>query len=113
MITINSSTIKTPSETIVSFVDVQTIERNAAGLAVIDRLARKRKVSMRWKYLSNSDLSTIMTAIASAYFNVVYPEPSGAMTISCYTEVFETGLQKYSGSAAVGWQDIKLDVIER
>lgn len=113
MITLGSSSVKTPSEMTVSFVDRQTVETNAAGLSVIDRIARKRKVNLKWSYISNSDLSTVITAIAPVYFNLIYPEPSGAVTISCYVENFEAGLQKYAGSAAVGWQDAKLDLMER
>ena len=113
MITIGASTVRTPSDMRVSFLDVQNVERNAAGLAVIDRIARKKRVSMSWNYISNSDLSTILTALAPVYFNITYPEASGAVTISCYVEMFEAGLQKYSGGAAVGWKDTKLEVIER
>jgi len=113
MITIGSSTVRTPSDMRVSFLDVQNVERNAAGLAVIDRIARKKRVSMSWNYISNSDLSTVLSAISGIYFNLTYPEASGAVTISCYVEMFEAGLQKYSGGAAVGWKDTKLEVIER
>ena len=117
MMSIGGSEVKTPSRLTVSYEDVGTKDSNAAGLMVIDRLARKRKLSAEWRYLSNSDMNTIATKAGetSPVFSVTYydPEDGASKTINCFIINFEMGMQRYAGSAAVGWEDVKLEVREQ
>jgi hypothetical protein len=117
MMSIAGSSVKTPSKFRVSYEDVRTMDNNAAGLAVIDRLARKRRISAEWRYLSNSDMNTIATKAGktSPLFSVTYydPDDGASKTITCFLVNFEMGMQRYASSAAVGWEDVKLEVREQ
>lgn len=114
MLSLAGTSVRTPSLLRVVFTNVAKIEQNAAGLTVMDRLARKRKLEIEWAYLTNAQMSTIASKVTAPFFSVSYYDPeSGAKTITCRAENFETGVQRYTGSAAVGWQDVKMELIEQ
>ena len=115
MFSLAGTSVRTPSLLRVGFANIAKIEHNAAGLTVMDRLARKRRLEVEWRYLTNAQMGTIASNVTSPFFTVSYydPETSAAKTITCRVENFETGMQRYTGSAAVGWQDVKLELIEQ
>lgn len=114
MLSLAGTTVRTPSSLRVVFSNIAKIEQNAAGLTVMDRLARKTKLEIEWAYLTNAQMSTIASKVTAPFFSVSYYDPeSGAKTITCRAENFETGIQRYAGSAAVGWADVKLELIEQ
>lgn len=118
MIKINGVTVKSPSTLIPSIVNVGSrVDRNAAGLAVMDRIGRKRRLEIQWNYVTNAELQTIINNAGktSAFFAVTYfdPEDMADRTITCYAEHFEFKMQRYENGAAVGWEDVRLDLIER
>lgn len=118
MLKINGVTVKSPSKLISSIRNVGSrVDLNAAGLAVIDRIGRKRRLEIQWNFVTNTELQVIITNAGknSAFFSVTYydPEDKAAKTITCYAENLEFGMQRYEGAAAVGWEDVKLDLMER
>ena len=115
MLSLAGTSVRTPSLLRVGFSNIAKIEPNAAGLTLMDRLARKRRLEIEWAYLTNAQMKTIASNVTSPFFSVSYydPETSAAKTITCRVENFETGMQRYTGSAAVGWQDIKLELVEQ
>lgn len=114
MLSLAGTSVRTPSLLRVVFSNIAKIEHNAAGMTVMDRLARKRRLEIQWAYLTNAQMSTIAGKVTAPFFSVSYYDPeSGAKTITCRVENFETGMQRYAGSAAVGWQDVKLELIEQ
>lgn len=118
MLQINGQTVASPSEMLITITDAATrVDRNAAGLAVIDRTGRKRRLEITWAYLTNAELNTILTnaGVSDVFFTVQYydPETGAARTGTFYTVQQTMGMQRYSGTAAVGWEDVKLDLMER
>lgn len=114
MLSLAGTSVRAPSLLRVGFSNIAKIEHNAAGLTVMDRLARKRRLEVEWRYLTNAQMSTIAGKVTAPFFSVSYYDPeSGEKTITCRVENFETGMQRYAGSAAVGWQDVKLELIEQ
>ena len=114
MLKINGVTVKTPSSLVVSIRNVGSrVDINAAGNSVMDRTGRKRRLDLRWRYLTNTEMNAIVTNAANAFFSVTYYDPEGAKTLTCYVEHFEFGMQRYSGTAAVGWEDARLELMER
>ncbi|ATP40695.1 hypothetical protein CSE16_11905 [Solibacillus sp. R5-41] len=114
MIKIDGKEIPTPSDYQVGIMDISKAERNARGDMIIERIATKRKIELGWKYLSKSDLQTVMNAVSPVFFSVSYIDP---LTSSQKTGTF------YSGDRNVGaldyingdirWKDIKFSVIEK
>ena len=114
MLSLAGTTVRAPSSLRVVFSNIAKIEQNAAGLTVMDRLARKRRLEIEWAYLTNTQMTQIAGKVTAPFFSVSYYDPeSGAKTITCRVENFETGMQRYTGSAAVGWQDVKMELIEQ
>lgn len=118
MMQINGTAVKSPSEMLITITDAATrVDRNAAGLAVIDRTGRKRRLEITWAYLTNAELNTILTnaGVSGVFFTVQYydPETGAARTGTFYAAQQTMGMQRYSGTSAVGWEDVKLDLMER
>lgn len=114
MIKVNGVVISTPSNYSASIQDISKAERNAKGLMIIERIATKRKLEVSWTYLSQSGLSTLLSAITNVFFTVEYPDPQ---TGSLNTGTFYVG-DRTAGSidyqnGVMRWKDIKFNFVER
>lgn len=113
MISINSVQISTPSEFSTGVLDITKSERNANGNMIIELIATKRKLELKYNYLSNADLSTLFTVISPITFTVAYPDPlTGAERSGTFYKgdrnsgmiIYENGVPK--------WKDITFNFIE-
>lgn len=114
LITINGVNVPTPATYDVGVQDVSNAQRNAQGKMIIERICTKKTITLSWVYLSASDLSTILQAVAPTFYNVTYLDP---VTNSNITSSF------YCGDRALGlidfqngiprYQNVKFELIER
>lgn len=113
MISIDSVQISTPSNFTAGVLDITKAERNANGTLIIEIIATKRKLELKYNYLSNSDLSTLFNAISPTTFTVDYPDPvTGAERSGTFYKgdrksgmiIYESGVPK--------WKDITFNLIE-
>ncbi|MFR4588743.1 MAG: DUF6711 family protein, partial [Streptococcus lutetiensis] len=76
MLKINGVAIATPKvyEVTVQDLDGET-NRNANGDMIRDRIAVKRKLNLEWQPLSQSEISTLLTAVSGVFFTVTFPDP--------------------------------------
>lgn len=105
----------TPSDFQVGVSDIIKETRNAAGNVIIEKIATKRKLELSWNYLSNSDMSTILSAIGtSIFFTVQYPDP---VTGASRTGTFYTGDRSAAAidyrNSVIRWKDFKVNFIEQ
>lgn len=114
MIKINGVALPTPSDYIVSIMDISKAERNAAGTMVIDRIATKRKIELAWKYLEKTELSNVLNLVSPVFFTVEYldPQDNGWKTGTFYCGDRTIGALDYRGGN-IRWKDIKFSLIER
>lgn len=114
MLEINNSLIPTPSEFKVGIMDLSKGERNAKGEMLIDRIATKRKIDLKWKYLKVKELSNLLQLINNVYFFVKYPDP---MTGNIITKTFYVGDRNIGMYSFVDgkpvWNDISFNFIEK
>lgn len=113
LIEINGVALPTPSEFSVGVMDISKAERNANGNLIIERINTKKKLSLKYSYLSASNLSVILSAISMTTFNVRYLDP---VSNSYRSSRF------YTGDRAVGmidflnsvprYKDCQFDLIE-
>lgn len=75
MLKVNGIPIATPSDFSVGVQDLSQAERVATGDIVIDRIATKIKLTMKWNYLTATQLSTLLNAIEPVTFSVTYLDP--------------------------------------
>lgn len=113
MISINSVQISTPSNFDIGVEDITKSERNANGTMIIEIIATKRKLELKYKYLSNADLTTLLTAISGTTFTVDYPDPvTGAnRSGTFYKGGRKVGMVDYQGGVP-RWKDITFNLIE-
>jgi len=118
ILTIAGTAVKSPSKMISVIRDVSgRIDRNAAGTTVIDRIAQKRDLECEWAYLTNAEIETILTKAgeSSTFFTVYYydAQDNANKTITCYVLERSMGVQRYSGTTPVGWENVKITFREQ
>lgn len=114
MLSINGVAIATPK----SFqVDIQDLDgesnRNAQGDMIRDRIAVKRKISLEWSPLTQSESSTLLNAVSSVYFTVTFPDPKdGMITKTMYVGDRTTPAYQFK-DGQVKWSGLKMNFIEK
>ncbi|MEN8079150.1 DUF6711 family protein [Clostridioides difficile] len=114
MLSINGVAIATPK----SFqVDIQDLDgesnRNAQGDMIRDRIAVKRKISLEWPPLTQSESSTLLNAVSSVYFTVTFPDPKdGMITKTMYVGDRTTPAYQFK-DGQVKWSGLKMNFIEK
>lgn len=114
LLTIGGVAMPTPSEMNISYMDLSKAERNANGLMIIERIATKRKLEIKYAYLNSADLSKLLNAVAPTFYNVTF--------LDVKTGDYQTA-SMYCGDRSVGWldyvngvpryKDFGFDLIER
>ena len=115
IIFINSQAVCSPSSMELSIVDNYSKETNLNGNAVIDRVATKRNIKLKWAYLTAKQLKTILEAISdNDFFTVTYDDPitAGSRSMECYCVQKDIGITRYINSQPV-WTDATMTFNER
>lgn len=114
MLEVNNIPIPAPSEFRPGIQDIEDAGRNAQGDMMIDRIATKRKLEMKWDYLSAQELSTLLKLVSNPFFFVKYPDPETAKfeikTFYCGDR--NMGMYMYSKGQAY-WSDVSFNFIEK
>ena len=114
MIKINGVDITTPKtyEATVSDLDGES-NRNANGELIRDRIAVKRKLNLEWGPLTQSEISTLLSAVSSVFFTVTFPDPElGMITKTMYVGDRTAPAYQYI-NGEVKWQGLKMNFIEK
>lgn len=109
--------VKTPKTFNAAIQDIDgSTTRDALGNMHRDRITRKRKLSIAWGPLSNTECAQILQASASEFVSVTYPDP---MTGASRTGQFYAGdrsAPSYSWNEqyqSIMWQGLSFDLIEQ
>jgi hypothetical protein len=114
LVTANGVALPTPTTYDVGIMDISKAERNAAGTMIIERIATKRQINLSWNFLSASDLSAILNAVAPVFYNVTYLDPQTGTyrTGSFYCGDRNAGMVDYRNGVP-RYKDVKFTLIER
>ena len=114
LIKISGVAIPTPSDYQPGIMDISKAERNANGTMIIERVTTKRKLELSWTYLSQQNLSLILTAIAPVFFTVEYIDPQlGELkTGTFYSGDRNCPAVRYK-NGVLEYKDVKFNLIER
>jgi hypothetical protein len=114
LITVNGVNIPTPTNYDVGIQDISNAQRNAQGTMVIERIATKKTITLSYSYLSATDLSTILQAIAPTFYNVTYLDPitNSNVTSSFYCGDRSLGMIDFQAGVP-RYQNLKFELIER
>lgn len=114
MIKINGVAIATPKvfEPTISDLDGES-NRNAKGEMIRDRIAVKRKLSLEWGPLTQSEIAPILNAVSGVFFTVEFPDPQlGVISKTMY--VGDRTSPAYSCiKGVVKWSGLKMNFIEK
>lgn len=113
LITINGVSIPTPSEYSLGILDISKLERNANGTMIGERIATKRKIEMKWNYLSKGDLTLILNSVSNLFFAVTYEDPiNGQVSGTFYSGDKKCGMIDFLNGVP-RYKDISFNLIER
>ena len=114
MIKINGTTIPTPSSYDWNIMDLSKAERNASGTIIIERITTKRKLLLRYNYLTKAQLSDLMLIISDVFFTVEYPDAKTATLISgiFYVGDRSASMIDYKNNQP-RYRDVNFNLIER
>jgi hypothetical protein len=114
MLTISGVTVS-PTTYAVGIQDIVESVRNGNGTLIADRIATKRTIDVSWLYLTNAQMSTILTVFTnSLYVSVTYPDPQTGdyRTSTFYPGDRKSGVFKLSAGVVVGWKEVSFSMIE-
>lgn len=114
MLKINGVDIAAPKvfEVTISDLDGES-NRNLNGDMVRDRIAVKRKINLEWPPLSQSKISTLLTAVSSVFFTVTFPDPQqGMITKTMYVGDRTSPAYQFK-DGEVKWSGLKMNFIEK
>lgn len=114
MLKVNGAAVPAPTALKVTVFDVASdISRNAAGNAVMDLRAVKRKLQLSWAHMNGADFATMLNEM-NGFFEVDYPDPQsgGSRKMNCYCSEREAGILRMDAGNAV-WTDVKMEWTER
>jgi uncharacterized protein DUF6711 len=114
LLSINNVALPTPSDYSIGVMDLSKAERNSNGLMLIERIATKRKIQVKYNYLDGPALASLLVQISPTYFDVTYLNPT---TNSYTTSSFYCGDRNVGMISFVNGQprykDLAFDLIER
>jgi len=81
---------------------------------MIERIATKKKLEMKYSFVTDSELKTILQALSPAFFNVEYIDPveNGLRTGSFYCGDRNVGYVDYRNGIP-RYKDLTFNLIER
>lgn len=114
LIKIEGVDIPSPSDYLVSILDISNAERNANGAMIIERIATKRKIELSWSVLKKDEISKLLRLVSSVFFivNYVDPQDNATRTGTFYAGDRTTGMLSFKNGEPV-YKDVKLNLIER
>lgn len=116
MLKVNGVSAPSPAELRVRIFDVGSAEeRSAAGGLVVDRVAVKRELSLRWSYLTPAQLSALLENVGGeVFFTATYPDPQtgAARTMTCRCAERSAGVLRMRGGEPV-WMDVEMAWVEK
>ena len=113
VIKLNGAAVVSPSALKVEIFDVGSAEtRSASGRRVVDRVAVKHRLTLRWAMLSAEQAQALMEATDGKKFQATYPDPAlGERTGWFGCETRSAGVMRMVGGAAV-WTDVEMQWAE-
>lgn len=95
--------------------------RNAKGELLRDRIATKRKIDLEFPVMTQTEMRTLLNAVAPVFFDVTYQDPMGDPTVNNgrVTKKFYVGdrttpmLRYGNGSTDIRWEGVSFNLIEK
>lgn len=116
LISINGASVPAPDTYEVTISDLDaSANRSGNGTLFRDRIAVKRTINLSWTSLTSSELSSLLQAVSSVFFTVIYRDPqlnsvnTGTFYVSDRTQA--VAIKQSDGSYR--WGNISFSLVER
>lgn len=116
LLAINSIAVKTPSSFQVDISDLDgesTI--NARGNLIRDRIGIKRKLNCEFPPMTQSEMSTLLVAVAEVFFSITYQDPIlGSTTKTFYVSDRTSPMYRFgNGTTDLLWEGLAMNFVEQ
>lgn len=113
MITINGVEVPIPNEFTAAQMDIVDAERNSKGTMFIEEIAQKWKLTIKWNYLNQQEMSKILGAMKPIKFKVTFPDPETGndTTAEFYKGDRVIPMEGYRNGKKT-WKDFSINFIE-
>jgi hypothetical protein len=114
LVKIGGTALPDPTELSVGVLDISKAERNANGYMMIEKIATKKKLELKYAYVTDSELKTILQALSPLLFTVEYIDPveNNLRTSSFYCGDRNVGYVDYRNGIP-RYKDLTFNLIER
>ncbi len=114
IISINGVAIPSPTELTVAVQDISKADRNANGTMVLERIATKQKLTCKWGFINDYNLSQILQAISGVSYSVTYTNPLSykVETKQMYCGDRQAGYIIKQDDGVILYKDFQVDFIE-
>jgi hypothetical protein len=114
LLKIGTAIMPTPSKLSVGVMDLSKAERSSKGKMIIERIATKKKLQISYSYLTGSQLSTLLQALAPTYYDVTYLDPvsNSFKTASFYCGDRNVDMVSFVDNVPK-YENVSFDLIER
>ena len=112
---VNGISVASPSWMRVTVLDIGSEDqRSAGGSLVVDRVAVKRKVELKWAVLSAAQMGALLGAVGNIFFEAEAADPSsGSMVMGCWRCSEKVmGVLRMVGGEPV-WTDVEMEWLEK
>lgn len=116
MLKINGADMPAPTEMMCTISDIDSSKsgRSADGIMHRDRIAVKRKLQLKWSFLSDVDMSKLLKAVKAEFFACTYPDPEAGTSMSLQFYVGDRSMPVYTVKNGVaGWSGLEMSFIEK
>ncbi|MDQ7794155.1 MAG: hypothetical protein RDU89_07045 [bacterium] len=115
-VTINGQPIANASEIERGQFRITKAERTADGTMVMDLIAIKHRLDLRWNRIAEASYKEILNLLAGdVFYQVAYPDPQapdGQRTITAYVGDITDGVWQRVGGVRY-FRDVRIGLIER
>lgn len=116
MLKINGADMPTPTDMICTISDIDSSKsgRSADGIMHRDRIAVKRKLQLKWSFLTPADMSLLLKAVKPIFFACTYPDPEAGTSVSLQFYVGDRTMPIYTiKNGVAGWSGLEMSFIEK
>lgn len=116
MLKIDGADMPTPTEMVctISDIDSSNSGRSADGIMHRDRIATKRKLQLKWNFLTADQMSKLLKAVKPMFFSCSYPDPEMGTNMSLSFYVGDRSSPIYTVKNGVaGWSGLEMRFIEK
>jgi predicted ATP-grasp superfamily ATP-dependent carboligase len=113
LISVGGVDFPTPSEYSIGIQDIKKAERNTRARIISELIATKAKIELSWKYVTQAQLTSILSAVAPNEFSVTYfnSETGLNRTATFYAGDRTVGMIDFIGGVG-RYKDLKFNLIE-